>query len=163
MCNNMEKEWTIDIGDQPKQINPRKSRDHYRGYETRLVDAAAVDRDNRESEPRIVIGQELGSTAVESDGGSDETKSSTSLVDNGALRELADHEEEEGQVEEEEEKNQDEVHPQRCQEEDECEDEPGSQKDPNSASELPGVIGIRSSDAEAGMKEGSVGQPETAI
>ena len=82
---------------------------------TRLIDAAATDGDNGEGEQRVVLGQQLGGTSVESDGGSDEANSSTDLVDRQVLSELADHEEEEGQVEEEEEENQREVDPQRSQ------------------------------------------------
>lgn len=82
---------------------------------TRLIDAAATDGDNGEGEQRVVLGQQLGGTSVEGDGGSDEANSSTDLVDRQVLGELADHEEEEGQVEEEEEENQREVDPQRSQ------------------------------------------------
>jgi len=130
---------------------------------TRSVDAAAADRANRESEPRVVLSQKLGGTSIESDGGSNETESSTNLVDQEAIRELADHKEEEGHIEKEEEGNQGKVDPQGCQEEDKGDDEPGSQKDSNGVGELARVTGVGSRNAKVRMKEGRVGQPETTV
>ena len=75
---------------------------------------AAGDGANRKSKPRNVRGQELGSAGVESGGGGGNTNSPTHLVDGETPRELADHEEEDGQIEEEEDENQDEVKPQGC-------------------------------------------------
>lgn len=69
----------------------------------------------RESKQRVLLGQELGGTSVESDCGSSDTDSSTSLVNREVTRELADHEKEECQVEEAEEGDQGDVDPQGCQ------------------------------------------------
>lgn len=47
--------------------------------------------------------------------------------------------------------------------EDEGEDDPGSQKDPDSVVELPRVLSVGSGNAETRVKEGRVGQPETTV
>jgi hypothetical protein len=87
-------------------IGKRKTRP-----ELRLVAAAAAvgNGANRESKPKVVLSQEVGSTTVESQGGSDKTGSSAYLDHSNVPREVADHKEEVGQVEEEEEENRDDV------------------------------------------------------
>jgi len=105
----------------------------------------------------------LGSTGVESDGGSDETESSTNLVDGKVVSELADHEEEESHIEKEEEGHQGDVDLQGRQEEDEGNDEPGSQKDADGVGKLFGDFGVGSRDTVVGVKEGREGQPETSV
>jgi len=77
-----------------------------------LIEAAVGNDAKRESEPRVFVGQQLGKTGVEGGEGSDDTDSSTRLVDSLVFGELADHEKEEGQVEEEEEDNKCNVDPQ---------------------------------------------------
>ena len=84
-------------------------------FGTRLIKAAATDVANRESEQRVVLSQELGSTSVESGSGGGETESSTSLVDGEVTGELADHEEEESQIEKGEHGDQGYVDPQGSQ------------------------------------------------
>lgn len=73
---------------------------------------AAGEGTEGESEPRVVLGQQLGGTGVESGRGSGKTDGSTSLVNSELFGELAGHKEEEGQVEEEEEGDQGDVDPQ---------------------------------------------------
>jgi len=73
---------------------------------------ATGDGTNRESEPRDILGQELGSTSVKSGSSGGDADPPTHLVDGEIPREFADHEEEEGKIEEEEDENQDEVEPQ---------------------------------------------------
>jgi len=133
------------------------------GARTRSVKTAAAHGADGESEQRVVLSQELGSTGVESDGGSDKTESSTSLVDGSVLSELANHEEEEGQVKKGEEGNQGDVNPQGCQQEDESDDEPRSQEDTDSVGELFGGLGVGSCNTVVGVKEGREGQPETSV
>jgi len=82
---------------------------------THLVEPAAVDGANRESEKRVVLGQELGGTSVESGGGSGETETSTDFVDREIIGELADREKEESQIEKGENCDQGDVNPQGCQ------------------------------------------------
>jgi len=124
---------------------------------------AAGEGTEGESEPRVVLGQQLGGTGVESGRGSGKTDGSTSLVDSELFGELAGHKEEEGQVKEEEEGDQGDVDPQGRQEEEESDDEPGSQEDSNGASELAWVASVGRGDTEAGVKEACVGQPETTV
>jgi len=116
---------------------------------------------NRESEPSGLLRQESGSTSVESNGGSSKANSSSSLLDGETPREIADHEDEVRHVEEEEEDNHDDIILPSCQEENECKDEPASQKDSGGVGELFGVVGKCSRDAERGVDEGRVGKPET--
>ena len=139
-----------------------------------------ADGADRESEERVVLSQELGSASIESGGGGGKTETSTGLVDRKVLGELADHEEEESYIEKGEDGNQGDVDPQSSQtarrirsggllksggrsQEDECYDKPGSQKDPDSIGELARGIGVGGRNTKVRMKEGSVGQPETAI
>ena len=82
---------------------------------THLVEPVAADRANRESEERVVLGQELSSTGVESGGGSGETETSTDFVDREIVGELADREKEESQIEKGEDGDQGDVNPQGCQ------------------------------------------------
>lgn len=82
--------------------------------ETHLVEPAAADGANRESEERVILSQELSSASVESGGGSGETETSTDFVDREVLGELADREDEESQVEESEDGDQGDVNPQGC-------------------------------------------------
>lgn len=79
--------------------------------ETTLIETAG-DGAHGEGEPRDVLSQKLGSTGVESGSSSSDPDHSTHPMDNKAPQELADHEEEYGQIEEEEDENQDEVDPQ---------------------------------------------------
>ena len=51
----------------------------------------------------------------------------------------------------------------RYSQEDEGDDEPGSQEDSDGVGELARVTGVGSSNTKAGVKEGSVGQPETTV
>lgn len=76
-----------------------------------LVDPAR-DGSDGESEPRDILSQELGSASVKSRNGGGNADSSTHLVDGEVPRKLADHEEEEGQIEEDEDDNHDEADPQ---------------------------------------------------
>ena len=46
---------------------------------------------------------------------------------------------------------------------DEGVDEPGGKENSHSVGELAGVVGVGSSDTKAGVKEGSVGHPETTV
>ena len=71
-----------------------------------------MDGANGQGEPKVILVQELGSSSVESGGGSSETDSSTNLVGYDAPRELADHEGKVGHAEEEKDDNRDEVGPQ---------------------------------------------------
>jgi len=105
----------------------------------------------------------LGGTGVEGGSGSGKANRSTRLVNCEALRELAGHEEEEGQVEEEEEGDQGDVDSQGRQEEEEGDDKPGSQEDPDSVSELARDFLVGGSNTETRVKEGGIGQPETAV
>lgn len=109
---------------------------------TSLVEGVVGDSANRESEPRALLSQELGSGGVESDDTISETDPSANLMDSDTIREYADHENEECHVEEEEEDDRDEVSPQGCQEEDEGNNEPSSQKDSNGAVKLSRVLGV---------------------
>jgi len=104
----------------------------------------------------------LGSTSVESSGGGGKTETSTGLVDRKILGELADHEEEESYIEKGEDGDQGDVDPQGSQKEEEGYDKPGGQKDSESVGELARGIGVGSRNTEVGMKNGGVGQPETA-
>jgi len=83
----------------------------WKGRPSQPVSRSETARDgaNRESEPRNVLGQKLGSASVKCGGGGGNTDPPTHLVDGEAPRELADHEEEEDQIEEEEGENQDEI------------------------------------------------------
>jgi len=128
----------------------------------RLVKPAATDRANRESEERVFLSQKLGSTSVESGGGSGETESSTDFVDREALGKLADHEEEESHIEKGEDGDQGDVNLEGCQEKEEADDKPCSQKDSESVGKLARSICVGSRNTEVGMKNGSVGQPETS-
>jgi len=74
-----------------------------------------VDGANGESEPKVILIQELGRASVESDGGSSETDPSANLVGCDAPCELADHEGKVGHAEEEKEDDRDEVGPQGSQ------------------------------------------------
>jgi len=47
--------------------------------------------------------------------------------------------------------------------EDECKNDPGSQKYSDGAVELPRMIFVGIGNTEAGVKEGGVGEPETTI
>ena len=80
-----------------------------------LVELAAADRANRESEERVVLGQELGGTGVESGGGGGKTEASTDFVDREVVGELADRKDEESQIEKAEDGDQGDVNPQGCQ------------------------------------------------
>jgi len=131
--------------------------------ETRLVESAAAEVAYRQSEQRVLLCQELSSASVEGDSSSKDTEGTTGLGDRGGFGELGNHKEEEGQVKEEEEGCQSDVNPQSAQEEDEGDDEPRSQKDSDSVVKFIRGLGIGSSDTVVGMKEGRVGQPETAI
>jgi len=116
-----------------------------------------------ESEQGVLLSQELRGTSVEGGSGSGKADGSTRLVNGEALRELAGHEEEEGQVEEEEEGDQGDVDSQGCQEEEEGDDKPGTQEDPDSARKLARDFLIGGRNTETGVKEGGVGQPETTV
>ena len=89
--------------------------DKRRVRKTHLVETTTGDDAEREGEQRVVLSQEMGGTSVESGGGSAKTDGSTGLVDAGALGELADHEEEEGEIEEEEGDHEGDVSPQGSQ------------------------------------------------
>jgi len=128
-----------------------------------LIEATGGDGSKGEGEPRVFVRQQLGSASVEGGSSGGETNTSASLVDGVVLRELANHEKEEGEVEEEEQSDQGDVDPEGCQEEDECDDEPGCQEDSNSAWELPRVSTVGRGNAEAGVKEGGVGQPKATV
>jgi len=128
-----------------------------------LIEAAGGEGSKGEGEPRVFIRQQLGSASVEGGSSGGETETSASLVDGDVFRELANHEKEEGEVEEEEQNNQGDVDPEGCQEEDECDDEPGCQEDSNSAWELRRVSTVGRGNAEAGVKEGGVGQPKATV
>lgn len=128
-----------------------------------LIEAAAGNGAKRESEPRIFVGQQLGSASVEGSCSSGKTDGSTRLVDTEVFRELASHEKEEGEVEEEEKGDQRDVDPEGRQEEDECDDEPGCQEDSDTVGELSRVSAVGGSNTEAGVKEGSVGHPKAAV
>ena len=80
--------------------------------EIRLAEGVTGNRANRECEPREVLSQELGSTGVISRNRGGNAGPSTHLVDCGARRELADHEEEEGRLEEKEDEDCSNVDPQ---------------------------------------------------
>jgi len=82
---------------------------------THSVEPAAADGTNRESEERVVLGQELGRTGVESGGGGGKTETSTDFVDREVLGELTDREKEESQIEKPEDGDQGNVNPQGCQ------------------------------------------------
>jgi len=128
-----------------------------------LIEAAVGNDAERESEPRVFVGQQLSQTGVESGKGSGDTDTSTRLMDGFVSGELAGHEEEEGQVEEEEEDDKCDVNPQGCQEEEEGDNEPCRQKDSNGAGELFSFTGVSSGNTVAGVKEGRVGQPKAAV
>lgn len=63
-----------------------------RGGGAHSVEAGAEDP-NRESVQKVVLGQELGSSSVEGGERTGQTGPSTGLVESGALRKLAGHEE----------------------------------------------------------------------
>ena len=97
---------SVAIGSQPKESDTVKlgiESEGYRGVGKRgakpgmsLVGAAAGNGANRESEPTVVLSQQLGGTSVESSEASGKTGSSTHLGDSDTSRELTDHEKKEG-------------------------------------------------------------------
>lgn len=82
--------------------------------ENHLIFIAAKAADG-ESEEAVFLVQELGSTGVVSDSGGDETHNSSALVGTDAFGELANHEEEEGDIETAEEGDQGNVDPEGSQ------------------------------------------------
>jgi len=70
-----------------------------KGWGTRLVEAAATEVADGESEIRVFLSQELSSTSVEGGSGGGETETSTDLVDREVVGEFTDHEDEESQIE----------------------------------------------------------------
>lgn len=65
-----------------------------------------------ESNPRVLLCQQMSGTSVKRDGGENEAFSTSNLLEGDAPRELADRGDEEVQVEEEEEEDHDDVYPQ---------------------------------------------------
>lgn len=130
--------------------------------ESDLIESA-TEAANGEGEQGVLLGQELGGASVVSDESGGNTESATSLCDRGVFGKLANKEEEEGQVEKEEEGDQGNVNSQGTEEEDEGDDEPRSQEDCDGIMELFGGLGVSSSNAIVWVKEGRVGQPETAV
>lgn len=130
---------------------------------TDLIESATAEVANGESEQRVLLSQKLGGTGVEGNESGSNADSSTSLGNGGVLDELANHEEEEGQVEEEEESDQSDVDPQGSQEEEEGYDEPGGQEDSDSVVKFFRGFGVGSGDTVVGVEESRVSQPETAV
>jgi len=118
---------------------------------------------NGEIEQKVLPGQELSSSRVERGSGSSETGPSTSLVYGGAPRKLADHEKQVGEFEEEKEENQDNIRLHGPQEEDEGNDEPGSQEDSERIGEVSRISCVCAGNTQERIKEGTVGQPKTAV
>jgi len=81
-------------------------RSRKREKDVSLIQAAVGNGTEREDKPRIFFSQQLGSTGVEGSRSSGKTDASTGLVNREVFGELANHEEEEGEIEEEEEGNQ---------------------------------------------------------
>jgi len=131
------------------------------GVGTRLIKAAAAEVADRESEIRVLLSQQLSSASVESGSSGGETEASTNLVDHEAFGELADHEDEESQIEKAEDDDQGDVDPQGSQKEEGADDEPGSQEDTDTVGELTRGISVSIRNTEARPEEGRVGQPET--
>lgn len=82
---------------------------------TSLIEAAATEVANGESEIRVFLSQELSSTGVEGGSGGGETETSASFVDRNAAGEFGSHEDEESQIEKGEDSDQGNVDPQGSQ------------------------------------------------